>query len=324
MADGDQLARTYTELRPLLFSIAYRMLGSVGDAEDVVQESFVRYQRALDDGVVVDSAKSYLASIATRLSLDQLKSARAQRETYVGMWLPEPLLADPLPDVSAHAEIADSLSMAFLVVLETLSPTERAVFLLREVFGYEFDEIATMVSKSSDNCRQLLVRARKRIDDRRPRYEASREQKRELADRFFAAVQSGDLAGLQTLLAADVSFSGDGGGKAPAVAHVVVGLNKVANFVAGLVGLATSMGMISRPLEVNGEPGMMFTTADGLILNVLSLDIADGQIQAIHAVVNPDKLRHLGPVGDLNTLVQNARTHTPSPEPAPRTRPSAE
>lgn len=310
MSDGDELARAYTELRPLLFSIAYRMLGSVSDAEDVVQESFVRYQRALDDGVVVDSKKSYLASIATRLSLDQLKSARVQRETYVGTWLPEPLLADPMPEVAAHAEIADSLSMAFLVVLETLSPTERAVFLLREVFAYEFDEIADVVGKGSDNCRQLLVRARKHIDERRPRYQASREQKRELAERFFAAVRSGDVAGLQTLLAADVSFSGDGGGKAPAVAHAIVGLKKVANFVAGLVGLATSMGMVSRPLEVNGEPGMMFTTGDGLILNVLSLDIADGQIQAIHAVVNPDKLRHLGPVGDLNALVHKARART--------------
>lgn len=307
MADDDELTRTYTELRPLLFSIAYRMLGSVSDAEDVVQESFVRYGRAIDDGVVVDSTRPYLASIATRLSLDHLKSARVQRETYVGMWLPEPLLADPMPDVAAHAEIADSLSTAFLVLLETLSPTERAVFLLRDVFAYEFDEIATVVGKSSENCRQLLVRARKHIDERRPRYEASREQKRELAIRFFAAVESGDVTGLQTMLAADVTFTGDGGGKAPAVARAIVGVVNVARFMRGLGGLGAEMGMVSRPLDVNGEPGMIFTTDDGLILGVLSLDIADGQVQAIHAVINPDKLQHLGPVGDLRALVEQTR-----------------
>jgi RNA polymerase sigma-70 factor, ECF subfamily len=308
MPDDDELARTYTELRPLLFSIAYRMLGSVSDAEDVVQESFVRYRRALDDGVVVESERPYLASIATRLALDHLKSARVQRETYVGMWLPEPLLADPMPDVSAHAEIADSLSMAFLVLLETLSPTERAVFLLREVFAYEFDEIATVIDKSPDNCRQLLVRARKHVDERRPRYEASSEQKRELADRFFAAIDGGDVAGLQAMLAADVSFSGDGGGKAPAAARAVVGVDKVVRFMIGLGRLGVEMGMVSRPVEVNGEPGVLFTTVDGQILSVLSLDILDGRVQAIHAVVNPDKLRHLGPVGDLFALVRSVRT----------------
>jgi RNA polymerase sigma-70 factor, ECF subfamily len=307
MSDDGELARTYTELRPLLFSIAYRMLGSVSDAEDVVQESFMRYRRALDDGAVVESTRPYLASIATRLALDHLKSARVQRETYVGMWLPEPLLTDPMPDVAAHAEIADSLSTAFLVLLETLSPTERAVFLLRDVFAYEFDEIATVVGKSSDNCRQLLVRARKRIDERRPRYEASRDQKRELSVRFFAAVDSGDVAGLQTMLAADVTFTGDGGGKAPAVARAIVGVVNVARFMRALSGLGAEMGMVSRPLDVNGEPGMIFTTDDGLILGVLSLDIADGQVQAIHAVINPDKLQHLGPVGDLRGLVEQSR-----------------
>jgi RNA polymerase sigma-70 factor, ECF subfamily len=307
MSDDDELARTYMELRPLLFSIAYRMLGSVSDAEDVVQESFVRYRRAIDDGVVVESARPYLASIASRLSLDHLKSARVQRETYVGMWLPEPLLADPMPDVSAHAEIADSLSTAFLVLLETLSPTERAVFLLRDVFAYEFDEIAAVVGKSSDNCRQLLVRARKHIGERRPRYEASREQKRELADRFFAAVESGDVAGLQTMLATDVTFTGDGGGKAPAAARAVVGIDKVGRFMVALVAFGAEMGMVLTALDVNDEPGMMFTTHDGLVLGVLSLDIADGQVQALHAVVNPDKLQHLGPVGDLRTLVEQTR-----------------
>ena len=309
MPDDDELARTYTELRPLLFSIAYRMLGSVSDAEDVVQESFVRYRRALDDGVVVESTRPYLSSIASRLALDQLKSARAQRETYVGMWLPEPLFVDPMPDVAAHAEISDSLSMAFLVLLETLSPTERAVFLLRDVFGYEFGEIASVVDKSPDNCRQLLVRARKHIDERRPRYEASREQKRELAGRFFAAVQSGDIAGLQAMLAADVSFTGDGGGKAPAAARTLVGIDKVGRFMVALVAFGAEMGMVLTAVDVNDEPGMMFTTTDGLVLGVLSIDVADGQIQALHAVVNPDKLQHLGHVGDLRELVERTRPH---------------
>lgn len=320
MADDDELGQTYTELRPLLFSIAYRMLGSVSDAEDVVQESFVRYRRALDDGVVVESVRPYLSSIATRLALDQLKSARVQRETYVGMWLPEPLFVDPMPDVAAHAEISDSLSMAFLVLLETLSPTERAVFLLRDVFGYEFDEIASVVDKSSDNCRQLLVRARKHIDERRPRYEASREQKRELAGRFLAAVQSGDVAGLQAMLAADVSFTGDGGGKAPAAARTLVGIDKVCRFMVALVAFGAEMGMVLTPLDVNDEPGMMFTTVDGLVLGVLSLDIAEGQVQALHAVVNPDKLQHLGPVGDLRELVERTRPHRTSPDRTVRTR----
>lgn len=319
MSGDDELARTYTELRPLLFSIAYRMLGSVSDAEDVVQESFVRYRRALDDGVEVESTRPYLASIATRLSLDHLKSARVQRETYVGMWLPEPLLADPMPDVAAHAEISDSLSTAFLVLLESLSPTERAVFLLRDVFAYEFDEIATVVGKSPDNCRQLLVRARKHIDERRPRYDASREQKRELATRFFAAVDSGDVAGLQTMLAADVTFTGDGGGKAPALARAVVGALNVARFMRGLGGLGAEMGMVSRPLDVNGEPGMIFTTDDDLILGVLSIDIADGQVQAIHAVINPDKLQHLGAVGDLRALVEATRVRNAATRHSPPT-----
>jgi RNA polymerase sigma-70 factor, ECF subfamily len=307
MPDDGELAALYRDLRPLLFSIAYRMLGSVSDAEDVVQESFLRYQRALDDGTVVASPKSYLSAVATRLSLDILKSARARRESYVGMWLPEPLLLDPMPDAAAHAELADSLSMAFLVVLETLSPVERAVFLLREVFDFDYEEIATMVEKTPENCRQLLARAKKRVEERRPRFEASREQRAELANRFFAACASGDLAGLQSLLAADVTFQGDGGGSAPATARVVAGSEKVARLLVGLVTQGAEFGFSARPVEVNGQPGAMFVTADGAIANVVSLEIADGQVQAIHAVVNPDKLRHLGPVADLRAMMHDAR-----------------
>ena len=311
----DDLARVYKDLRPLLFSIAYRMLGSVSDAEDIVQDTFVRYQRAVDDGLIAESPKAYLSSITTRLSLDTLKSARVRRESYVGTWLPEPLLVDPMPDASAHAELADSLSLAFLVILETLSPIERAVFLLREVFDFGYEEIAAMVGKSADNCRQLLVRAKRRVDERRPRFEASREQRAALAERFFAAVQVGDLAGLQQLLAADVTFAGDGGGKAPATAQVVAGVEKVSRLLLSLTEQANEHGFTMRAVEVNGQPGAIFRTPDGLISNVIGLDIVDGQVQAIHGVVNPDKLRHLGPVADLRALVHQLRGHG-EPNPA--------
>ena len=308
MPDDDELARLYTELRPLLFSIAYRMLGTVSDAEDVVQESFVRYRKALDDGADVVSPKAYLSAVATRLSLDLLKSARVRREEYVGTWFPEPLLADPMQDGAAHAELSDSLSMAFLVLLETLSPVERAVFLLREVFDFDYDEIASMVDKSPENCRQLLVRAKRHIDERRPRFEVSREQRNALAERFFAACFVGDLAGLQELLAADVTFAGDGGGKAPAVARAVAGIDKVSRLLLSLTAQSLEYGIRAELVEVNGQPGAVFVTPDGLIVNVVSLDITDGLVQAIRGVVNPDKLRHLGPVADMRAMVHEMRS----------------
>jgi RNA polymerase sigma-70 factor (ECF subfamily) len=308
MPDDDELARVYADLRPLLFSIAYRMLGSVSDAEDVVQESFVRYHRALDDGTAVDSPKAYLSAVATRLSLDVLKSARVRRESYVGMWLPEPLLADPTPDAAEQAELADSLSMAFLVVLETLSPIERAVFLLREVFDYDYEEIAGMVDRSPENCRQLLSRAKRHVDERRPRFEASREQRAEIAARFFAAASAGDLEGLQRMLTADVTFQGDGGGKAPATARVVAGIDKVSRLIVSLTAQAAEAGFGARYVTVNGQPGAVFTTSDGLIVNVVSLDIADGRVQAIRAVVNPDKLHHLGEVANLRAMMHEVRS----------------
>src|SRR5438477_2344603 len=213
----------YEELRPLLFSIAYRMVSSVSEAEDIVQEAFFRIHRAEAEGTKVDSPKAYLAAVVTRLSIDHLKSARARREQYVGQWLPEPLLTDSAPDAAAQAETADSLSMAFLVLLESLTPVERAVFLLREVFEYDYGEIATVVGRSEDNCRQLYVRARRHIDQGRPRFEASREQRDELARRFFAAAQLGDTNALIELLAADVVVYGDDGGKAPSWTEPIYG-----------------------------------------------------------------------------------------------------
>src|SRR5947208_14380559 len=217
----------YEELRPLMFSIACRMLGSATDAEDIVQEAFLRFHRETSEGTQVDSPKAYLSAVTTRLSIDHLRSARVRRERYVGTWLPEPLLTEEEDDVVRHAETADSLSMGFLVLLESLTPVERAVFLLREVFEYGFDEIAQIVGKTEENCRQISVRARRHVRESKPRFEASRARKEELARRFFEAVGEGDLNALVGMLAADVVAYGDGGGKAPASPHPVHGRDEV-------------------------------------------------------------------------------------------------
>jgi RNA polymerase sigma-70 factor, ECF subfamily len=284
----------YEELRPYMFAIAYRMVGSVSDAEDIVQEAFLRFHRATSGGDVVESPKAYLSAVTTRLGIDHLRSARVRRERYVGQWLPEPLLTDEAPEVSQHAETADSLSLAFLVLLESLSPVERAVFLLREVFGYGYDEIARVVDKSEDNCRQIAVRARRQVDAKKPRFEASRQRKEELAQRFFAAAAEGDAEGLLGLLAADVVAYGDGGGKGPAFLRPVFGRDRVARLLAGFRARADQLGVTSlQPAAINGQPGAVFFDPEGHPIAVVSLDIADDQVQAIRAVSNPDKLSHL-------------------------------
>jgi RNA polymerase sigma-70 factor, ECF subfamily len=297
----------YETLRPLLFSIAYRMVGSVSEAEDLVQEAFLRIHRAESEGAEVESPKAYLTAVVTRLSIDHLKSARVRREQYVGQWLPEPLLADPAPDAAAHAETADSLSMAFLVLLESLTPVERAVFLLREVFGYEYCAIAKIVDRSEDNCRQLFVRARRHVEEGRPRFEASRQQRDELARRFFAAAEQGDTEALVELLAADVVVYGDGGGKAPSWPRPIYGRERVAKLMAGTVAQAKQLGASLELTHVNGQPGVVFTDPDGLIAVVMSLDVADGVVQTIRSVINPEKLAHLGPVADVRALLRQAR-----------------
>ena len=297
----------YETLRPLLFSIAYRMVGSVSEAEDLVQEAFLRIHRAESEGAEVESPKAYLTAVVTRLSIDHLKSARVRREQYVGQWLPEPLLADPAPDAAAHAETADSLSMAFLVLLESLTPVERAVFLLREVFGYEYGAIAKIVDRSEDNCRQLFVRARRHVDEGRPRFEASRQQRDELARRFFAAAEQGDTEGLVELLAADAVVYGDGGGKAPSWPQPIYGRERVAKLMAGTVAQAKQLGGSLELTHVNGQPGVVFTDPDGLIAVVMSLDVADGVVQTIRSVINPEKLAHLGPVADVRALLRRSR-----------------
>jgi RNA polymerase sigma-70 factor, ECF subfamily len=297
----------YEELRPLLFSIAYRMVGSVSEAEDLVQEAFLRIHRAEMDGTEVQSPKAYLTAVVTRLCIDHLKSARVRREQYVGQWLPEPLLTDPTPDAAAQAETADSLSMAFLVLLEALTPVERAVFLLREVFDYEYTEIAKIVDRSEDNCRQLYVRARRRVDEGRPRFEASRQQRDELARQFFAAAEHGDTRALLEMLAADVVVYGDGGGKAPSWPQPIYGRERVARLMAGTVTQARELGASLQPMQVNGQPGVMFRDPGGRIAVVMSLDIADGLVQTIRSVINPEKLAHLGPVADVRALLRQAR-----------------
>jgi RNA polymerase sigma-70 factor, ECF subfamily len=293
----------YARYRPLLFSIAYRMVGSVSEAEDIVQETFLRAHRAGPERV--DSPKAYLTAITTRLAIDHLRSARVRREEYVGPWLPEPLVTDaddPTADPAAHAETADSLSLAFLVLLERLSPVERAVFLLREVFGYDYDEIARVVGKRQDNARQIAARARRHVEAGRPRFEASRRQREELARRFLAAVEEGDTDGLVGMLAADVVIYGDGGGKAPALGQPIHGAVRVARVLLGFARQAERAGLRLRPAEVNGQPGAIAYDPEGNLVSVLALDIADGLVQTVHSIVNPDKLRHLGPLTDWSWM----------------------
>ncbi len=297
------------ELRPRAFAIAYRMLGSVAEAEDVVQETLSRVHQALEAGERIDSPPAFAATVATRLAIDQLRSARARRESYVGEWLPEPLVADSAgDDPGRHAEMADSLSLAFLVLLESLSPEQRAVLLLHDVFDYGYAEIARIIGKSEDNVRQLAARARRYVEERRPRFEASREQRDELARRFFAAVQKGDLGALEALLAHDVMLHGDGGGKVPALARPLQGRSRVARTLLAWAsrGLRVA-GATLREVNVNGQPGALGLDGDGKLLSVMALEIADGRVRAVTSIVNPDKLRHVGPVGDLRALLQSGR-----------------
>jgi RNA polymerase sigma-70 factor (ECF subfamily) len=294
----------FDELRPAAFAIAYRMLGSVSEAEDVVQEGFLRLHRTREGGERIASPRAYLSTVVSRLSLDHLRSARVRRETYVGEWLPEPLVASGDEDPARRAEMADSLSLAFLVLLESLSPEQRAAFLLREVFEEPYDRIAEIVGTSEQNARQLATRARRHVEERRPRFEASREQREELATRFLAAAEEGDLEGLEELLADDVVMHGDGGGKVPALARAVHGRARVARtLMAGFARLQTVLGgFSSRREEVNGQPGALFLDREGKLIGVMILDVAGGQIQGVSGIVNPDKLRHLGPVADLSAL----------------------
>ncbi|MDF2706626.1 MAG: polymerase sigma24 factor [Nonomuraea muscovyensis] len=293
---GINRAHDFERLRPLLFSIAYRILGSVDDAEDAVQETWLRYVISETEP---DSAQAYLSTVVTRVAIDVLRSARVKRETYIGEWFPEPLLEDPYDDPERSAELADSVSMTALLMLERLSPLERAVFVLRDVFAFEFAEVAAAVGRSEAACRQLAVRARRHMNEGRPRFEADRRERAELAERFFGAIREGDVAALRNVLAADVQAVGDGGGKAPVFARVIAGAGNVARLFSSLVPALIGIGGTIEAREVNGQPGAIFRDRDGKVINTLSLDIYDGRIQTIRSVVNPDKLRHVGPVADV-------------------------
>jgi RNA polymerase sigma-70 factor (TIGR02957 family) len=297
------------ELRPGAFAIAYRMLGTVSDAEDVVQEALLRLHRAQSEGERIESPRAYVSTVVTRLGIDQLRSAQRRRETYPGDWLPEPLLTSEEDDPARQAEMADSLSLAFLVLLESLSPEQRAVFLLHDVFDYPYDEVARIVGKSEANARQLAARARRHVDERRPRFEATREQREKLADRFFAAVGEGDVKALETMLAEDVVLAGDGGGKAPALARALHGAPRVARTLGAWArqGRQRIGGATLRRVEVNGQPGAMILDAEDRLIGVMALDIAEDRVQGVRSIVNPDKLRHIGPVADLRELMRRWR-----------------
>jgi len=297
----------FEELRPLLFSISYRVLGSVAEAEDAVQETWLRYESTPTRPA---STRAFLSAVVTRISIDVLRSARVRREEYVGQWLPEPLLSDPYEDPARSAELADSVSMAALMVLERLSPLERAVFVLRDVFAFDFPDVALAVGRSEAACRQLAVRARRHMALGRPRFDADRIQREALAARFFEALRDGDVDAVRELLAADVQLVGDGGGKAPALARSVIGADRVARVLASNFPLLADVEANLVRRELNGQPGAILRDRDGKVAGTMTLDVLGGRIQMIRAVVNPDKLRHLGPLTDswaLQRAVRRAR-----------------
>ena len=307
-------AETFEQLRPLLFGIAYRMLGSVADAEDIVQEAFLRYHRALASSPAVESPKAFLSAVVTRLAIDQLRSARVRREAYIGPWLPEPVLTDPVapgpaaPGPADQAEHHESLSMAFLLLLERLSPAERAVFLLRDVFGFGYGEIAGIVGLTEANCRQVAHRARQHVAEHKPRFDASARQRDDLARRFFAIVEGdADLSGLVGLLAEDVTVYGDSGGTKPSWPQPIHGRDNVLRLVAGLVRQGSVLGATSRRVQINGQPGALFYDRAGRLISAMVLDISDGAIAAVRSIIAPGKLGHLGPLSDFRDELPGAR-----------------
>jgi len=294
----------FEELRPLLFAIAYRILGSVAEAEDAVQETWLRYESSPTQPT---STKAFVSAVVTRVSIDVLRSARVRREEYVGQWFPEPLLTDPYEDPERSAELADSVSMAALLLLERLTPLERAVFVLREVFGFGFPEVAIAVGRSEPACRQLAVRARRHMDVGRPRFEADCREREELAARFFDALRDGDVEGLRELLAADVQMVGDGGGKAPAFARTVIGADNVARVLASNFPLLARIDARVEPRELNGQPGAIVRDRNDKVVGTLTLEVLGGRIQTIRSVANPDKLGHLGPVADAWAMAREVK-----------------
>ena len=283
LPDAEADAAAFEEWRSLLFGIAYRMLGSAADAEDVVQDACVRWLRR--GGDPIESVRAYLVTIVTRLCLDQLDSARARRVTYAGPWLPEPVVADG----TGAAEQADSLSLAFLVLLEELTPLERAAYLLHDIFGYSFEEVARSLGRSPAACRQLGARARRHIEGRRQRFDADLRHGRELTDRFLVACATGDLSGLLDMLSDDVVVWTDGGGKVRAALRPVVGPQRSSRF---LMNVAKRVHGVPQAAVLNGQPSSVFVDG-GTVVAALVLDIMEGKIVGVRVVSNPDKLERL-------------------------------
>ncbi|MFN8634505.1 MAG: RNA polymerase sigma-70 factor [Chloroflexota bacterium] len=281
-------AAVFAEQRPKLFGVAYRMLGSVADAEDMVQETYLRWQEVVGANTAIDSPSAYLTTMVSRRCLDELRSARRRREEYVGEWLPEPLLTDDRLDPAVATEVADSLSTAFLVVLEALSPGERAAFLLHDVFGYEYPELARILERGEPACRQLVARARRRVAERRPRFDVTPAEHDRLLSEFMHASYAGDLDGLVSLLADDAILRADGGGIRTAARNPIVGADHVARWVLGVAQKAPA-GMGYEVGAVNGLPGVLMRV-DGELYGTISLDVRDGRIQGIYVQVNPRKL----------------------------------
>jgi RNA polymerase sigma-70 factor, ECF subfamily len=280
---------TFDQYRSLLFSVAYRMLGSVADAEDMLQETFIRWQRAPD--AEIRSPRAFLVTIISRLCINHLQSARVQREEYVGQWLPEPIVTSSGRDPLEIVRIDESLSMAFLVMLERLTPVERAVFLLREVFEYEYSEIAAVLGQSEANCRQILGRAKRHVNAMRPRFKTSQQKKSDLLERFLKATTSGDMEGLVALLSNDVVLHSDGGGKGIAVPNLIQGADNVARGIFGGLQRIVPKNLVRRVMEINGEPGVV-SYLDGKPHSVLTLGAGEGRIHAIYILTNPEKLAH--------------------------------
>lgn len=294
------------QLRSSAFAIAYRMLGTVSDAEDIVQQALMKLHQVMEREDIL-SPSAYIATVTTRLCIDELRSARVKRETYIGDWLPEPLIVDSDRGGAARVELSESVRMAFLIMLERLTPAQRAVFLLRDVFDYEYADIARIIGKSESAVRQIAVRARARVREDRPRFDVQIERQNALVDRFFAAMEAGDVASLEALLAADVSLHGDGGGKVPALARAIRGRSAVARTLLSWARTRERAGgVIVERAIVNGQPGALIRAVDGAVLGVWAVDVVDGQIAAVRSVVNPDKLRHVPGAGNFGEWLRKA------------------
>lgn len=311
---GREMQRTeerlaeFEAVRPTLFAVAYRLLGSVAEAEDAVQEAWVRYSTSTTRP---ESPTAFLRTVVTHVSLDVLRSARVRRESYVGPWLPEPLPTDDADGPEQAAELADSASMAALLLLERLTPLERAVFVLHDVFDYDYTSIAEVLGRSEAACRQLGSRARRQVRDGRPRFEADRRSRTELAERFFDALRGGDVAALEGYLAADVTTVNDGGGVAGG-AGGAYGAARTARLLVTAVGPLLDLGCRLVPRELNGQPGAVVHDRDGGVLAAWTLDVLDGRVQTIRSVTNPAKLTHLGPVADFAAVMRERRARRAS------------